>query len=123
MSILRRLNQIERLDSLIRRKSTGSVRDLAKKLEISERNVYHLLDLMKDLGAPIYFCRSTNSYCYKSEVKFSFGFVSTKELESVKGGYDCFFYEDCKIISVAHILFTVNVWDGNLRTIQGLFDQ
>jgi hypothetical protein len=109
MSILRRLNQIERLDSLIRRKSTGSVSDIAMKLEVSERNVYHLLDLMKDLGAPIYFCRSTNSYCYESEVRFSFGFVSANELQSVKGGYDCFFYEDCKIISVAHILFTANV--------------
>lgn len=91
MSFISRVNQIEQLDSLIRRKGTGSARELASKLQISERNVFNLLDLMKSLGASIYFCKSSNSYCYKTNIRFKFGFVSNGELHSFKGGRKNFF--------------------------------
>jgi len=74
MTFLDKLEQIDRVDSLIRRKSTGTPLSLSMKLETSERYVYKLINLMKNLGAPIYYCKYYESYCYKDEVLFTFGF-------------------------------------------------
>lgn len=78
MKLLDKIQQIERLDELIRRKSTGSPQELANKLNISKRAVFRLMELMKNLDAQIYFCRERNSYCYKKDVKFEFGFIENK---------------------------------------------
>jgi len=80
-----KLSQIERIDSLIRRKGTGSPKQLARKLDISERAVYDSIELMKSMDAPIYYDRFTESYCYESPVIFSFGFN-----KSNRGTYEIF---------------------------------
>lgn len=72
---------IERMDRLIRTKSTGTPTTLASKLKVSERCVYNYLNLMKFLGAPIKYCRTRNSYYYDYNGKFNFYFV--RENESV----------------------------------------
>ena len=68
-------NNLERLDFLIRTKSTGSPSELARKLQMSERNLYYILDLMKDLGAPIAYSKSRKSYNYVENGRFSVGFI------------------------------------------------
>jgi len=74
MTLLEKIQQMERIDALIQRKSTGSPGELATLLGTSERYVFKLIKLMKTLGAPIYFDYYSNSYCYKEEVIFSVGF-------------------------------------------------
>lgn len=85
MTILEKIEQIERVDALIRRKATGSLSELATRLGISERYVYILIKLMKNLGGPIYFDNDCNSYCYEEKVTFSVGFELINK--PVKGGY------------------------------------
>jgi len=55
-------------------KATGNADDLAEKLEVSERMVYHYLNWMKENGAPIAFCRRRGSYVYEEEVSFNISF-------------------------------------------------
>lgn len=74
MNLLDKIRLIERVDALINRKSTGSPQHLAQRLNVSERNIYNIINTMKDLGAPIYFSKERKSYCYKEDVRFSFGF-------------------------------------------------
>ncbi len=64
------LSQLERLDGLIRRKSTGSPQALALRLGVSERTVYNLMDALRSVGADIEFCKISNSYCYKRSFSF-----------------------------------------------------
>jgi len=90
MTLLEKIRQIERLDSLIRRRATGSPKELATRLGTSERYVYKLIKLMKKLGAPVYFDYNSNSYCYEEEVFFSIGFQLKKK--QIKGGYFHFFF-------------------------------
>lgn len=66
---LETLHQLERLDQLIRLKTTGTPGALANRLGISERTVYHLLEGLKSLGAEIRFCRSSGSYCYENHFR------------------------------------------------------
>ncbi|MGD1845023.1 MAG: hypothetical protein ACFB10_06480 [Salibacteraceae bacterium] len=74
VNLLEKMQLIERLDGLISRRCTGPPACLASRLNVSERNVYNLVKVMKEMGAPIFFCRYTNSYCYEEEVRFVFGF-------------------------------------------------
>ncbi|KYG83566.1 hypothetical protein [Roseivirga echinicomitans] len=70
----KQIERIERLHNLIRLKATGTPKECAEKLEISERQLYRLLDLMKELGAPVYYEVYYRAYCYEYEVEWSFGF-------------------------------------------------
>lgn len=74
MSIIKKLQLIERVDALIQRKATGNPHQLSQKLDLSERQVYNLINTMKDMGAPILYCTYIKSYYYEKQVKFSFGF-------------------------------------------------
>lgn len=58
----------------MKRKATGTPKQLAQKLEISERQLYNLIDLMRDLGAPVRYSQSSQSYLYTKDVDWSFGF-------------------------------------------------
>lgn len=60
---LEKLNQIEKL---IAHANTGSPKDLAKKLHISERTVRRLVEKLKMKNSSIKFCRQSNSYVSKN---------------------------------------------------------
>ncbi len=91
MSLYKYLNRIERLDSLIRRKSTGPPKELARKLGISERWLYKLLgELKEELNCPIAYDQQRQSYVYEEKGKMFFGFQETlpeNEKRHVTGGY------------------------------------
>lgn len=70
MNFSEKLSTMERLHCLIRRKGTGRPKELARRLNISERCLYHLLNEMKAMGAPIYYNKSRRSYCYEYEIEF-----------------------------------------------------
>jgi hypothetical protein len=72
--MLKQIQRIERLHQLIRLKATGPHKECALKLAISERQVYNIIEIMKELGAPIYYNNAIGSYCYDHEVKCAFGF-------------------------------------------------
>ena len=73
--MLKQIQRVERLHHLIKLKATGSPKECAEKLKISERQLYNTLDLMKALGAPIYYDIALGSYSYEREVVCSFGFL------------------------------------------------
>ncbi|MBO6494850.1 MAG: hypothetical protein JJ978_04720 [Roseivirga sp.] len=73
--MIKQIQRIERLHQLIKLNATGSPQHCAELLEISERQLYNTLDLMKALGAPIYYDIALGSYSYEREVVCSFGFL------------------------------------------------
>lgn len=89
--MLKQIQRIERLHQLLKLKATGSPKDCAGKLEISERQLYNTLELMKALGAPIYYDIANGSYCYEYEVECMFCFpvkpnVNETNISHFKGG-------------------------------------
>lgn len=76
MNLLEKLEMIKRMDALVRRRATGSPSELSHKLSISKRNVFYIINTMKDMGAPVSFCKSSNSYFYEEDVVFNYGFQS-----------------------------------------------
>lgn len=90
MSLYQYLNRIERLDALIRHKSTGTPKELARKLDISERWLYKLLDELKmELDCPIQYDTYRQSYVYKQPGSILIGFqkkLSQEEKRQIGGG-------------------------------------
>lgn len=77
--MLKQAERIQRIHELIRRRATGSPIELALRLEISKRQLHNLLDLMKQMGAPIVYSAALSSYLYEYPVAWNMGFSSLKE--------------------------------------------
>ena len=79
---------IERLDQLIRLKATGTPKDLAKKLNLSRRQVYRIVEEMKNMGFPIAYSRSRKTFYYEMKVRFTFEVcaMEEKEIKTTAGG-------------------------------------
>ena len=65
---------IERVHQLIRLRATGSPKQLAKRLQISEATVFRIIETMKTLKAPIYYDWHQQSYAYSEPMIFRCGF-------------------------------------------------
>jgi len=87
MKFIEKVNQLQRVDQLIRMKATGTPEKLASRLEVSKRTVFELIAFMKSLNAPIYYCHHRRSYCYEYPVQFKcdIGFGDEGE-KKVMGG-------------------------------------
>lgn len=65
MNLLDEIERLERLDKLIRFQITGNRNELAEKMQVSIRTISRLIDILKEMGCPIYFNKYKNSYCYE----------------------------------------------------------
>ena len=82
MTLQNKHHLLARLDRLIRRKAAGDAEQLAEKLELSPSTIYEYLRYMRELGAPICFCRWRRSYYYAGKGKFFIGFLPEDEAGS-----------------------------------------
>ena len=91
MPILRYFRKIEHLDSLIRKKATGSQNEFAKKAHLSRSTLNEYLKEMKSLGFPIKFCKHRKSYYYTEEggiTKSLFqSSLNQEEMRQKRGGF------------------------------------
>lgn len=89
MPLQKYIDRLERLHLLIKRKSTGTVDELADKIGLSRRQTLEYISDMKELGAPIQFCKYRNTYFYTRNVNLSVGFseLSDAEAAGLMGGF------------------------------------
>lgn len=70
---------IIRIHELITARQTGTPKELAEKLELSERTVYNYIAYMREeLKAPIVYNTALANYCYEEECQLSFKGVIIK---------------------------------------------
>ncbi len=65
MKNLKQLERLRKIHQLIKLENTGTPKELAKKLHISERQTYLVLEQLKEMDAPVMFNRRTATYYYK----------------------------------------------------------
>lgn len=103
MSLVRNLERAQRIHRFIKFKRTGTPQEFAEKMGLSQSMLYNVLGEMKQLGAPIGYCRFRQSYIYTRDVDLKAGFypplVLEKkfELQNVQGG--------AKIIPVYPVMY------------------
>lgn len=90
MTINKYVNRLRQINQLIRQQRTGSPKELATKLGISERQVYNSVDYLRDKEVPISYCRIRKTYYYSEPVdlRISLSLVnlSTQETKEIDGG-------------------------------------
>ncbi|WP_458306413.1 HTH domain-containing protein [Croceiramulus getboli] len=79
MEFLRKVQLIERIDKLIKLNSTGTADDLSRRLNISRRSVYNVIELMKKMGAPIVYSKSRRTFYYLYRCDLVFGFIKSED--------------------------------------------
>lgn len=86
MSLLKYIERLKRMDDLIRRKTTGKAEQFASKLGISRSQLLQDVKELRELGAPIEYCNTIQSYIYTRPCSLSI------ELNKVKGGKNIFYF-------------------------------
>ena len=87
MNIFEELFMLQQIDQLIRTRSTGSPKSLARRLDLSECSIYRLIDRLKGQGLPIAYDKSRQTYYYQEQVKWQVEFVvGSEKILSIRGG-------------------------------------
>ncbi|MBK5209683.1 MAG: HTH domain-containing protein [Flavobacteriaceae bacterium] len=64
MKTLKQLERLRKAHKLIQQEKTGSPSEFANKLDVSERQVYKIIDYLKEIDAPIIYNRKIKTYYY-----------------------------------------------------------
>ena len=90
MKTVKQFFRIQNLHRLIKCEQTGSSKDLAHKLHISERQLFNILKELRIMGVPIIYSRKLKSYKYQSEceleIHISIKILTDKEVIDIFGG-------------------------------------
>ena len=90
MKTIKSLERLQQLHRLIENESTGSPKELARRMDVSERLVYLLLEYLKDYNACIEYDRSRRTYFYtdefKLDIQISVAVISNNERTEIFGG-------------------------------------
>ncbi|HBH22466.1 MAG TPA: hypothetical protein DDY13_03490 [Cytophagales bacterium] len=62
------IERLQLLNILIEQEKTGSPDELSRRLGISRRHLFRLLEWMKDLGVDIWYDKANGTYVNKGEV-------------------------------------------------------
>jgi len=90
MKNIKHLERLQQLHQRIEQENTGTPKELARFMNISERLLYNLIEELKDIGAPIHYNRSLKTYYYsddfKLQIKISVTALNNNEVIQLFGG-------------------------------------
>jgi hypothetical protein len=90
MKNLKTLERLQQLHNLISNENTGTPKNLAKLMNISERRIHHLIEDLKEMNAPINYSRKTRTYRYEEsfdlKVTISVTVLNNNEVTQIFGG-------------------------------------
>lgn len=84
MNLIRNINRMEKLHSLILQEKTGNPKQLAEQLGICRATLYTLIDELNALNMPATYSRKYETFYYEKEVKLTLSFkveVITDKIE------------------------------------------
>ena len=89
MNSIKNLERLQKLHLLIEQEATGSPKELATRMHVSERLVYNLIEHLRDYEAKISFDRKRKTYFYSEsfhlEVNISVSVISNNQLTRILG--------------------------------------
>ncbi|WP_459188345.1 helix-turn-helix domain-containing protein [Parabacteroides sp. APC149_11_2_Y6] len=72
MQLFKTIDRACQIHALIQKEATGTPDEFAKRLHISRRLLYYLLDELKDVGAEIEYNRRKSTFYYANDFEFNF---------------------------------------------------
>ena len=73
MKFIEQVERYERILEMIKREATGTPKEFAEKLMVSESMLYELMKVLKECGAQIEYCSYKQSYVLAEPFEIVFG--------------------------------------------------
>ena len=112
MHHIKELERLQILHSLIENECTGTPKQLARKMRISIRSVYRLIEKLKDYNAEIGFDRKRNTYYYNDffvlDVSVTIKVMTKNNTTKLYGG-TLKKMLPCQLLAVSDYIFEVSV--------------
>lgn len=91
MNEIKYLERLKRINEIIKSKSSGTPKEFAQKLKISESYLYRCINEMKEMGVPVNYDRNLRHYYYTKEfdlkISYSIQLISGEEYKQICGGF------------------------------------
>ncbi|OXA84082.1 hypothetical protein B0A66_21570 [Flavobacterium hercynium] len=91
MNFIKQMERINTIHQLISAERTGSPTTFAKKIGLSRSQLYNMLDFIKELDAPVRYCKKRESFYYESSyeliLNYSLKTITCDELKEIYGGF------------------------------------
>lgn len=107
MVTLKYIDRLKRMDQLIRQQHTGNSDEFAERMGISRRQLYNLIEELKDFGLPVSFSRRAQTFFYAHNCRLEIN-IQVKDLDK----QDYYVYEG------GHVKKTfLNLYSNGVATI------
>ncbi|KQO34277.1 hypothetical protein ASF10_00720 [Flavobacterium sp. Leaf82] len=90
MNFIKQIERIKKIHRLISSEKTGTPVVFAKKLCLSRSQMYNELELIKELDAPVKYCKKRESFYYETPfeliLNYSLKIIKDDESKEIFGG-------------------------------------
>ena len=90
MNFIKQIERLKRIHRLISSGKTGAPSVFAKKLSLSRSQLYNELEIIKELDAPVKYCKKRESFYYETPFEliliFSLKIIKDDESREIFGG-------------------------------------
>ena len=91
MNTIKQLERLRKIHEFIKVAHTGTPKEFANRLQLSESQLYNILEDLKIKGFPISYSKSLKSYVYDDdcelEIIYSVKLITSEERIKISGGY------------------------------------
>ena len=92
MNFIKQIERIKKMHQLIGAEKTGTPDNFARKMSLSRSQLYNIIDVIKDLEAPIKYCKKRESFFYETsfdlELNYSLKTIIDNEAKEIFGGFN-----------------------------------
>lgn len=97
LDLFKQVEILQRFEKLIQNEKTGNPQNLSNRLRVSRSQLYRLIGILKDYGAPIDYNRTKETFFYKHPYRININFtlenLSEEDVKYTEGG--SFFSKFC----------------------------
>ena len=102
MTLFQQIDRMKYIHYLIRREHTGNPEHFARKLQLSKRQLFNILEEMRILGLDIRYSKVRETYFYNGdkylEISYSLRELFEEEVKNIYAGI--IFFSKCNFISL-----------------------
>jgi len=106
MKMIHQLERVKKINRMIKSANTGSPKEFAGELGISESHFYRYIEELQEMGIPIQYSRARKTYYYENNAELSLSYslkiISEYGTKEIIGGCEIFpsllFYESGPVL-------------------------
>lgn len=91
MKTIEILERLKKAAALIKARETGNANSFAKKLGVGRRQMYKLLEDLRDFGAEISYSKNEKTFFFKDNkdlvIEFKIRLLDKDEMKDINGGF------------------------------------